>query len=185
MKHLNQSFVIIIITIFSLLIINCNKESSTSPPVEQTAKEIIPLKVGNYWSYSRTLYDSVGNIQDTSSYITTITGTTSINGIQYYNYDNKSTYFVNKTAGYYISENSVDRLIFKYPASVGDSTNYGKYTSTNSSIQVPAGNFTGCYRYETVPISDKVNYFKPGVGLVYATEKSGREVYQLTSYKVE
>jgi hypothetical protein len=55
--------------ILSLLLI-CSCSESTEP--DNSIPELIPLKIGNTWNYSRTVYDSSGFVHYTDNIISSV-----------------------------------------------------------------------------------------------------------------
>ncbi|GBD87654.1 hypothetical protein BMS3Abin03_01588 [bacterium BMS3Abin03] len=138
----------------------CNKEDNIVTPAAKTL-EIVPLKVGNVWSYQTTTYDTSGNIISTSVDSFSIVSDTIING--------RKTFILstgvlrwNNESGYWVSTNTDSLLLYKYPANVGDQYSSDlKVISIDSMIVIPRGTFR-CYGYSG---SVAIDYVSPGVGL--------------------
>ena len=158
---------IIVVLIFS----GC-KNNSTNPT---NAKEIWPLKVGNYWTMKIYNYDSHGNVTDTSSSSYNVVSDTIINGRHIYVVinDGYPNYYSNLSDGFYQYSTYSDTLtiVLKYPVYAGETYLSGESTikvlNTNEQVVVPAGSFSS-YHYENIGDTDykTVVHCKPGVGII-------------------
>lgn len=182
--------IISLIALFGLLLpISCsdNSTKSTDDPIQ--SKDLIPLKIGNYWKYEIRTFDKDSNqIQfDTGELVIEqeieVFRDTMINGDKYYGIEHlvdksKHQYFANKEDGVYGFQDHFElgiddsiSLYFKYPASVGDIYNFIEGSieiiSTNETVKVLVGEFN-CIVYK---ITDKKGvlvkfYISPGTGYV-------------------
>jgi hypothetical protein len=110
----------------SLLIYNCSE--STGP--DDSLNELIPLKIGNTWNYTRTVYDSSGIVLYTWNINSSIQRDTIINYNKWYGFTDApaSVYFTNKSNGYWALQtivpnyfpNDTSFIVYKYPTQVGD-----------------------------------------------------------------
>ena len=140
---------------------SCKDESNiVNPPIETI--EIVPLNVGNSWSYQTTVYDTLGSVVSTTIDSFSVASDTLINGKKYFNLST-SVLRWNNTVGFWMTTPSDSLLLYKYPANVGDEySNTLKVICKDSSIVIPKGTFK-CYGYSgTVAI----DYVSPGIGLI-------------------
>ncbi len=151
LKRALYTFILIAPIIFT----SCSE--STSPYSNNDG--LIPLSVGNSWSYQFTDYDSSGAVIYTEIQTNKIDKDTIIsNNIWYgYNYIPVSVWFINKADGYWSFAkrngntlmNDTSIIVYKYPTKAGDV--YGNpYTpseviSTEEEITVPAGTFNAIH----------------------------------------
>lgn len=144
-----------------LLLMGCKDDNIiVNPPSE--IPEIVPLKVGNTWSYQTTVYDTSGNIVSTTVDSFSVVSDTLINGKKYFIFSSGALRWNNDT-GFWITMAPDSLLLYKYPANVGDEYSYSlKVICKDSSIVVPKGTFK-CYGYSGLVAID---YVSPGVGLV-------------------
>jgi hypothetical protein len=75
-----------------LVLFSCSKSGSNSGSGSSGttgSSSIFPLAVNNTWNYKLRVYDpATGNVLDTSNFTLAITGTKSINGFTYYQFQN-------------------------------------------------------------------------------------------------
>ncbi len=118
----------VLVFIFFILIAGCNQKKddlfvNPAPDI----KGIVPITIGNQWTYKLFLYDTTGAIRYTTQSPLTVVGDTIINGFRWYKYsyfnDYKFSYYLcaNKQNGFYALGDSGELLLFKYPAIAGDS----------------------------------------------------------------
>jgi hypothetical protein len=180
--------ILLVLFLVSILIQSC-KENTTTP--NDTNNEIIPLKVGNYWTIIRTDYSPEGTINYIDT-VTTFVVRDSIwkdekiywMGTSPTDFSNDSVCFLNRSDGHYymnLKFHTMPQLAYKYPAKVNDfflrSLDTMFVSKKNLFYKVPAGNFI-CYQYrlETTfyrlePFySEKVvkllHYLAPGIGQI-------------------
>jgi hypothetical protein len=166
----------------ALLIYSCSE--STEP--DNTINQLIPLKIGNTWNYSRTVYDSTGTVEYTENINSSVEKDTSIDGIKWYDYTDAPTgiWYTNKSNGYWIYLeaitgyvlNDTSYIIYKYPTHIGDVYGVPEMTrevvSIDQEISVPAGNFKvihiiTTYIGSTNYLLDSFETFiAPGVGII-------------------
>ncbi len=186
------------LTSFSLSTVKTPTPTPTmQPPV---AGNILPLKVGNRWSY----IEEIGSI----NYQTKVTGTQTLDGINYYVVNNVlnggvNIYFRNTYQGLIAhgqAVGEVESLMYKYPGDVGDETlvffqnaNFDRIrlVGTDENITVPAGTIEHCYRYKVYEnlasgfITHDI-WWRPGIGLIYDEVKQNDSVtltrHKLTDY---
>jgi len=134
--------------------------------------EIIPLDMGNSWSYVRTNYDSTGIVEYTEDITSTIDKDTLIDELTWYGYSDtpEGIWFVNKPDGYWgfarrnNGSSIIDTmlLVYKYPAIVGDVFDFPSFrrevVSINELITVPAGSYKTIHYVDT--FIDSSNYLQ-------------------------
>ena len=200
--------IILLLPLIICILLSCS-DNTTNP---SDAKEIWPLKVGNYWVLKSTSYDKLGNVE--SEYTDTIIvfkdslwnskkifALKSLNENIFFKYDfayyqNGSMYGIN------FKTDRVDTfLIIKYPGKVGEViigiNDTLTITSVNETYKTIAGDFI-CYKYSgdrnygyLAELFDM--YFSPGIGMVgneLFTKRVGSEFYlehkvELISYYVQ
>jgi len=174
--------ILLLLLLSSTIFLSCSE--STEP--DDFMKELIPLKVGNTWNYTRTVYDSVGVILYTENIISMVQKDTIINHIKWFGYTDvpASVYFTNKSNGYWSFQKAVPNyflndtsfVVYKYPTQVGDI--YGdpetpkEVISVDEMITVPAGKFKVIHLITTFIGStnyllDSFEIFiAPGIGII-------------------
>ncbi len=181
--------IISLIAFFGLLIIiSCSDNSTKSKDGPIQSKDLIPLKIGNYWKYKIRTFDKDSNqIRFDNDELVIeqeieVFGDTTIDGEKFYGMDHwidrgKYQYFANKDDGVYGFQDNFElgvdsiSLYYKYPAFVSDKYNVNggliEIISTNEAVKVPVGEFN-CIVYK---ITDKKGiivkfYISPGTGYV-------------------
>jgi len=135
--------------------------------------EIIPLAVGNSWTYEITTYDSLGQLLDCDTSVETIGKDSVIDNETWYSIS--PIWFTNRVDGLWFNDiGFTEGLLYKYPAQAGDSfkcdlcTDYKIVQSIDTSINLGQGSFY-CLKYlSTVPWGDtSYSYVAPGIGFFY------------------
>jgi hypothetical protein len=180
----NHSLLLILLS--SIIILSCSE--STEP--DSSNPDLIPMAVGNKWSYKLTSYDSLGNVLYTESTSSSIDKDTIIDGTIWYGYEDgfNGIWNINKTNGYWIfvkafygySLNDTTWMVYKYPCNVGETFGEADYpiqvVSKNEIISVPAGNFTTIHysfifaNYNNYLLISNEVYVCPGIGVVKSTQ---------------
>lgn len=187
-----------IITIFCLLII-CLFVNSICTVLAKEKDEIIPLAVGNEWTYA--VYSPSWK-NDTITKMK-ITGDTIIKGEKWYNLntdDLENVLCKNDGNGLWQIVNKMyvtPNLALKYPAKVNEEYKANIFTikilSIDNDIEVLAGKFN-CYSYLIINDTEEelVMNISPGIGIIKMINKnlnekeSGREDFvELKSYKLK
>ncbi len=201
--------ILLTVLFLSVLVLNSCKNDDNSTNPNEASNGIIPLKIGNYWSWNYTVFDDSGNKMITYDRIERVDYDTVINNqrwyvtIMYY----ETNLYTNNSDGYYSCHYtgsgpiSAPVLNFKYPGKVGDTWNNNdgskmRINSTNLKYSIPLGEFI-CYEYIRTAKGISDNYDRilvsPGIGIItreYNTKKgSSSEFYLsrkevLTDYKV-
>lgn len=187
-----------IITIFCLLII-CLFVNSICTVLAKEKDEIIPLAVGNEWTYAGTLV-----INKDTTLKMEIIGDTLIKDEMWFimNDGFQNSLVKNDEKGLWISqkyeliEELYPIILQHYPVNVGDKFKADGETviinSLNKEVEVPAGKFK-CILYEINSEYDNIKiYATPGIGIIKMINKnlnekeSGREDFiELKSYKLK
>ena len=169
--------------LLGLLICSCQQ----SNPVGSTGStELVPLKVGNAWVYSKTYYDSLGLVRAAATESVSVSKDTVLNGQSYFfisrqvldsagtPYPYKQIYFAKNTPTGYWERDPVlklDTKIYDYPYYYGDST----VVRANETITVSSGTYNcivysyaaGAVRVDsTYQIVYGNSYVCPNVGIV-------------------
>lgn len=188
MKILNIILFLIIIT----LVQSCSDINNS--PVDEITKDIIPLAVGNTWSYHTSLYDTAGNVFKELNSSREITGDTLIDNITWYYYETNAWFCSIFKDGYHIYDpyrtDSLRNLLnYKYPCAAGDKYSYYyEVAKIDTQITVPAGTFN-CIMYtlrmQTPMDFAYIDFFiKPGVGYIKTIEYSFTENRSLYVYDI-
>src|SRR5689334_12062325 len=72
--NMNTCFLLVVL----LLILSCTKNSNS--PLNSNNLQIIPLKVGNSWTYTQMSFNEDGSVKDSTSIVETVTSTEIVNG---------------------------------------------------------------------------------------------------------
>lgn len=178
-----KSKVIYILSVFTILVfllIGCSKDQPTKPA--NISQYLMPLKVGNSWSYKYYQYDpSTDDTTEVEEITWIITGTKTIENSQYFVFNNDDGVAQNRNEGLFTAGYDpdlggfFDDLFFKYPIASGQVYTYYpieeevdsiRIKVTEETIAVPAGVFN-CYAYQFIDRSyESIFYFAPGVGLI-------------------
>jgi len=158
---------------------SCNDD----PLGAQSEGQIVPLTVGNYWSYSYRSTDSLGTVKDTMQWFEVVDSDTVINGQRYYSVSDVITWFfgvkmfyTNKANGLYrfMRESGPVSLYIKYPVKRNEVI-YREYDTltvlnTEQKVITPAGTFY-CVVYRRTTFESSVwfyetMYYCPGIGKI-------------------
>ncbi len=185
-------FVVPLVLALCVLNLSCKKDESS--PAAALFGSIMPLKVGNSWTYKITGYDFLGAVLPFSfgDISLRITNETTIGSEKWYSLD--GSLVTNRADGLW-SRDSLGReqLDLKYPANVNDTYTSGSsqivVTSTNQSIGVPQGQYSCyAYRYGSGTSFEVVQFCAPNVGIVkiegYQRTLSGR-TYVATTFELK
>jgi len=121
MKH--TFLLLMVLVFFPSLFVACDKENSGDEDLKVSA--LVPIKLGNSWTYKETHYHSYFDVQETTidTFSQTVTGPYSINGVNYYSMeDSKEIQFPNYT-----------RLLFGNDA-YGNMMTYGGFSNIDTLI---------------------------------------------------
>ena len=177
---------------------------STSP--EDSKLNLIPLKLGNSWSYNFTMYDSSGVESYSKIQTETIDKDTTILNNTWYSYSNTphGVWYCNKSDGHWgyleapltATQKDTSMLIYKFPVSggeiYGNTENPVEVISTDKKITVPAGIFEVIHTISHFPVSDNYllhsfeTFIAPGIGKI-KTMQIGKKAIgdKFTVYKKE
>lgn len=183
-----------------IFIVGCKEivdPGQTDKPVNTSV--IMPLKVGNSWTYKSITIDTLTNDTTSVVMINTIQSEKIIGNEKWF-VDNLHGLVINRTDGLWSVLNENDTtFLAKYPAVVGDTFNVHQYyqsvmrvISTDSVMQTEAGTFQ-CYVYfNSDSNGQSVQFYAPDIGLVYldafAKSAYSNDLYLklvLTSYAIK
>jgi hypothetical protein len=141
--------------------------------------EIIPLEVGNSWTYEIISYDTTGNETGRDTSINIVDEMRTFNSELWYHIDHR--WYTNRNDGIFHLEFfnvSPQEMYLKYPASLGDQffcdtlycPFYKEVTSIDTIIINNLGGFY-CYGYKTVYDYGTLyfDYVAPGIGVIRRT----------------
>ncbi|GEM_PF-2509214 len=192
MKYLPLFYIIILF--FS---ISCTKEDSPiTPPPSTPADVLMPLHVGNSWTYFVKQVNRNGVVLDSGTAIMTITDDSLIGNVTWFSLGTGSL-ITNKSDGYWIKDSHGSEFLFyRFPGTVGtlyktaDNLN-GMLESTHDTLTVPHGNHI-CYSYQVTQRPPYGNldvanlYFQPNIGIIRqeVCDNAGfvEYIYLLTGY---
>ncbi|MFP4458311.1 MAG: hypothetical protein ACLFSQ_01845 [Candidatus Zixiibacteriota bacterium] len=175
---------IIALAAFSLLN-GCNGDDDDDDDDNGDNTEVLmPLEQGNFWKFAESHFYADSVIVDTDTVLieivkdTIIEGDTTWKWIQ--NNKDEIMFFKNHEDGLYMHafRNSdsdtlyyyeTPRLMFKYPAEIGDEWSGYEIIDTDTLISTPAGDFI-CYGYRDYdnPMNRRY-FFAPGIGYIGTT----------------
>ena len=191
----------ILIFATALCFVACHETNEPSTTVQQPT-HLIPFAKGNSWTYSRTDYDTLGNVRSTYPYPTKMLYDTVVGGVVWHAMLDVDliVWYRDSTAG--VIMYPPNKLVYKYPATSQDSFQYAfgpqylKVISTTERVQVSAGVFS-CYTYlwksEPTDYWREYDYVCPGVGVIkketYRASQTGEHlpwsISELSSYSVK
>jgi len=141
------------------------------PPINEK-NELVPLKIGNSWSFKVTTYDTLGSVAWIDTLTFFIKKDTVINNLVWYLQGFEGTMigklgFLNDSLGYHISNFEGYSELFPYPAEVGESMAGITVVAKDSVVQTPLGK-VNCYIYRQYFFGySYYNIYAPGIGLIY------------------
>ena len=176
--------------ILLLSILSCKKDDDLGG-AQSAGSTIMPLKVGNSWTYRVTAYDTTGvlpfSIPDAVFHITR---DTTIGNEKWFRFDDG--WVANRGDGLWSLSNSGQPYLgYKYPASVNDSytamSQIAVVQSTNALVTVLQGQYY-CYKYQFSALDGRTvysyQYCAPNVGVVkfefFSATLSGRSYLSLS-----
>jgi hypothetical protein len=186
-RKITMRHIILFLAMMSL--ISCNKDEGPTGSSNTGSGGIIPLKIGNSWTFRIT--SASGTFTATNS----INQDTTINNEKWF-LVGSNTWGTNRADGFwFIKGTNPPLLAYKYPASVGDSCQAAYYLSTkilsiNDTITVPAGRFP-CYKYQSNRTDypdhrlEMIEWYAPNIGPVRIKQYSSgnlSSVSELTAY---
>lgn len=197
MKKYQILFIVILLQLMA-----CSKKEPLEP---EGASGIMPLSVGNKWTYLYTNYDDDGVGIDTTLYIyMKIAKAVAYGNEAWYEVSTEIgdytsyTYYTNYSDGLWIKVNdSISLCYIKYPCPLGDSYSFLGYqvqlvaVGVPVPVDLPAGDFSCyCYAMYDTSYSAEVNYayYKYGLGLVKCeiTENRIKKVtWELIDYSLK
>lgn len=162
--------IFLLVFIYLLLVFGC--KTIVDPGPSQNILDtttIMPLKLGNSWSYKVTMFDTSKNVDTTFAVFMFLASDTVINSEHWYD-DSRGYIYSNRSKGLWRAINSDTNYFALYPANKNDKFQIlwdtATVISTDSTIVVPAGKYS-CYVYKA---RYSLRFFSPGIGLIYAEE---------------
>ncbi len=189
-----KTLLIYLSIIVLLMIDGCKKNDN---PVDNggavQATELMPLKIGNQWTYRNISYDTSGNVQHIDTSMFKIVRDTTIQSEKWYFIGRDSTaieLLTNRSDGLWYMRVSIAPqaaiLFAKYPANVNDTwlcadSSTAKLSAKDVNVSVPKGTYA-CFQYtyadKNTQFVSMVRYFPVGVGFVrdefYSKTNSGQ-----------
>lgn len=188
---------LIISTILLLNLISCERDvigvNDTEVNLQFTDKEILPLAVGNSWSYDANQYDENGVVVNTFKFKKEITEIAHFEGETWYRlltteFPHEAIFYQFRIDGLYsrLPNYFGDHIFHKYiyRGEVGDASEYNfrdfeKNINTHNTTEISSdeahitinGISYSCIEYTTTKringqTSQIVEYFSPGIGLI-------------------
>ena len=153
-----------------------------SYPTGSFPNGIIPLKIGNTWTYRETNFNPNGSVSSVTQYGLIVTKDTIAQNERWFQFSSGS-WGRNSQDGLLLNMfHSWDDIVlaYKYTATVGDMCEALDYVttkviSTNDVISVPKGSFS-CYKYQSNRTDfpdnrlEMIEWFSPNIGLVRKEE---------------
>jgi hypothetical protein len=182
-------FILLVFSGIGLISNFCNV--SGSEPVDNNTDDVLlPLKVGNYWTYARLELDSTGNIIDTvETFTDRVLAEKKLGNETWYYYGllgrtdtSEAILYKNREDGLYICSRGAGDIIdsphlfLKYPTAINDTFtskyHFMKTLSLNENISTKIGDFP-CIKYygnrypdEKFDFGYELMYFTPGIGQI-------------------
>jgi len=191
---MNRRFSLCVAVSFSVfaLLWGCSDDKVVNGDDDDTV--LMPLKIGNSWTYYKEEFDSAGTILDTATFFRSISIDTVVQGIRWYGLN--ASWYAHRPYGLWrchILSSFEERYYwyYLYPASAGSSSHFSSFFSDSAGCEIkvadtkhaltsPAGLFI-CYTYVVDlscmagSVSDSIiEFFSPRVGMI------GLEAYQST-----
>lgn len=152
----------------------CKKDDSVVNPGSYSG-DIIPLAVGNQWTYNVYLYDSTGASRLLNTMSFEVFGDTMVNRVRWFRFS--EFLCANRGDGLHSLDTSGQPLIFKFPTFAQDSffvndvVGYLRIAAIDTLITISLGTYR-CYAYESRALispgafggSREIIYVSPGTG---------------------
>lgn len=164
------------VMIGALAAAGCGSDADAPSGPSPTSTDLMPLKVGNQWSYNVEEFDTTGRQTSTKAQSNVVTADTMIQGTTWY-FLNDDRATPTRTAGdgvyYWDTKRDASYRYIATPVSVGSFQEKGsqRFTVASSSarIDAPAGSYNSVQILVTdsnIPSVSSVISVAPGVGLV-------------------
>ena len=174
MKAMNKLSILVALLAGTMIIGGCGDDDSPAAP--SSSALLMPMAMGNTWTYASQEYDTNAQLRDSKTVINTVVADTMIKGERWYFLNNDRATPTKTTSDgvyYWDMEANTARLYLASPAMVGSSYTKGnqRYTvsSPSVSVTVPAGTFNAVQILATdsnIPSVSSLIWVAPGVGLV-------------------
>lgn len=168
-------------------------------PASMKDNVIMPIALGNSWTYSVSIYDSLGRLRSSSQQVVKVWRDTVLGSQNWFLVGSagaEGIYMANREGGLWSTYTyGRDCIIAPYPAAKGDTLRSCegrmRVMSTTTSVQVPRGTYS-CYEYEISDIESGVTmlrqFYAPGVGKIkeeaYTPYTRETRVIQLLSAEI-
>jgi hypothetical protein len=161
--------------LFLIIRISFSCEEDSDPVVQSQSwnpKDVLmPLAVGNSWTFRITTYDSTGHISWMDTSVSYIRGDTFVSGLRWFmeGYNGPMVglpAYRNDEAGLHYIVFGSRTLTYKYPAHAGDTSSPYIVESIDSLVHTPLGDLH-CYVYQFDWYGATAHIiFAPGIGMV-------------------
>ncbi|MDD3731859.1 MAG: hypothetical protein PHU88_05730 [candidate division Zixibacteria bacterium] len=171
-----NKILIYLFTVLFLLLTACSDDNDNND--DSDIEMIMPLNIGNQWSYLNFVKDTLGVQRDTTYSDLNIYKDTVINDIHWYITTDEYPYKVSSLIAHrddgLWAYGPPPYLIIKYPADIYDTWSSPggafeyKLTAKGVILTVPVGTFS-CYEYSSHPTQgddSTLIYYAPGYGLI-------------------
>lgn len=177
------------------IFISCNSEDeSTGATTPKEVKVIMPLAVGNAWTFSIRSVVPPSKETTTTAYTVTLTNRSTINAEYWYS-SNGGLMFTNRVSGLWEGSSAASASLYlRYPVSKGETFGVGTGTpmlvhvrSVDSLITIPAGTFP-CVVYTYDDSSRYIEHlYAVNVGEVRSTviHRTGAEAGQYSQWTLK
>lgn len=185
----NKKISIVLLIFFSIVISTCSESTNPILPPDTEPDELVPLKIGNSWSFKITTYDTLGAIDWIDTLTIFIKKDTVVNNVLWFLQGSNRTMlgqtgFRNDTIGHHVTNFESYSITYPYPAEVGESLDGFTVTSKDSLIQTNLGKLK-CYVYNRYFYDFSYNtIYSPGIGLIYS-ETPMRPYNSDTTYLIQ
>ncbi len=170
---MNKLSILVALLAGTMIVGGCGDDDPAAP---SPSALLVPMAMGNQWTYAAQEYDTNAQLRDSKTVINTVIADTMIKGERWYFVnDDRATPTKTTSEGvyYWDTEAATARLYLASPAMAGSSYTKGnqRYTvaAPSSSVTVPAGTFNAVQILATdsnIPSISSMLWVAPGVGLV-------------------
>jgi hypothetical protein len=190
MTKLSRLFCLMTLALFLIGGCGKNDDSSVSSPPTVVIGGPFPLKVGNYWTYKLTSFDTSGiALGAPADFVYQVVSDSTVFNEKWF-YLSGALYYVNRSDGVWRVLNGTPVLFLRYPTTVNDSYSSSlgrlRVMSIATTITVPKGTYSCCqYRLSQANGSQYDYYFLEGVGFVRIDvfeQTLGGRTYIMTQY---
>src|SRR5690606_1281271 len=169
---IRHKFFIALFIVIALVLNSCDDSTNPIIPPVTDVSELVPLKIGNSWSFKVSTYDTLGAIAWIDTLTFFIKKDTIINNIVWYLQGYEGTIigqvgFRNDSIGYHVSNFEGNNRTFPYPAEIGKSIGGVIVSAKDSIIETSLGKLK-CYIYNQYFFGFLYKeIYAPDIGLIY------------------